>query len=71
MWEVYEYNCFVQSSAIVLKIFTVSLYFLCTGRALAAMRRQTGTCITFQALRQGMGTGACGPAIAKEHRFPA
>ena len=48
----------------------------CTDRALAGMRhrsdvRQTGTYVTIQAFQQGIGTGACGPAIAREHLFSA
>ncbi len=47
-----------------------------TDRALAAMRhredeKRTGTYVTLQAFQQGIGTGACGPAIAKEHQFDA
>lgn len=47
-----------------------------TDRALAAMKHRgdetrTGTYVTIQAFQQGIGTGACGPAIAKEHRFSA
>ena len=45
-----------------------------TDRALATMKHQkdeqrTGTYVTIQAFQQGIGTGACGPAIAKEHQF--
>lgn len=47
-----------------------------TDRALAAMKhredeKRTGTYITIQAFQQGIGTGACGPAIAKEHQYSA
>ncbi len=47
-----------------------------TDRALRAMRhredeKRTGTYITLQAFQQGIGTGACGPAIAPEHQFSA
>ena len=47
-----------------------------TDRELAAMRhredeKRTGTYVTIQAFQQGIGTGACGPAIAREHQFPA
>ncbi len=47
-----------------------------TDRALAAMRhredkKRTGTYVTLQAFQPGIGTGACGPAIAKEHQFDA
>jgi hypothetical protein len=47
-----------------------------TDRALAGMRhrkdeQRTGTYVTIQAFQQGIGTGACGPAIAKEHLFSA
>ncbi len=45
-----------------------------TDRVLATMKhrkdeQRTGTYITIQAFQQGIGTGACGPAIAKEHQF--
>lgn len=47
-----------------------------TDRALAAMKhrkdeKRTGTYVTIQAFQQGIGTGACGPAIAKEHQYSA
>ena len=47
-----------------------------TDRALAAMKhredeKHTGTYVTIQAFQQGIGTGACGPAIAKEHQYSA
>ncbi|MDO5325513.1 MAG: glycoside hydrolase family 2 TIM barrel-domain containing protein [Clostridia bacterium] len=47
-----------------------------TDRALLSMRhredeKRTGTYVTIQAFQQGIGTGACGPAIAKEHQFSA
>ena len=47
-----------------------------TDRALAAMKhredeKRTGTYITIQAFQQGIGTGACEPAIAKEHQYSA
>ena len=33
--------------------------------------KRTGTYVTIQAFQQGIGTGACGPAIAREHQFSA
>lgn len=47
-----------------------------TDRALLSMRhredeKRTGTYVTIQAFQQGIGTGACGPAIAREHQFSA
>ena len=47
-----------------------------TDRELLAMRHRedeqpTGTYVTIQAFQQGIGTGACGPAIAKEHQYTA
>lgn len=47
-----------------------------TDRALAAMKHRedevrTGTYVTVQAFQQGIGTGACGPAIAPRHQYPA
>jgi len=47
-----------------------------TDRALAAMKhredeKRTGTYVTIQAFQQGIGTGACGPAVAKEHQYHA
>jgi hypothetical protein len=32
---------------------------------------RTGTYVTIQAFQQGIGTGACGPAIMPEFQFPA
>ena len=47
-----------------------------TDKALCAMRhigdeKRTGTYVTIQAFQQGIGTGACGPAIMPEYQFPA
>lgn len=47
-----------------------------TDHALFSMKhisdeKQTGTYITIQAFQQGVGTGACGPAIAPEFTYPA
>ena len=47
-----------------------------TDKALEAMRhrqdeKRTGTYVTIQAFQQGIGTGACGPAIMPEFRFPS
>ncbi len=47
-----------------------------TDRALAAMKhredeKRTGTYVTIQAFQQGIGTGACGPAVAREHQYRA
>lgn len=33
--------------------------------------KRTDTYVTIQAFQQGIGTGACGPAIAKEHQYSA
>lgn len=33
--------------------------------------RPTGTYVTIQAFQMGIGTGSCGPAAAKEFRYPA
>ena len=46
-----------------------------TDLALSAMRHRedeeaTGTYVTIQAFQQGIGTGACGPAIMPEYQFP-
>lgn len=47
-----------------------------TDQALFAMRHRkdevrTGTYVTIQAFHQGIGTGACGPAIAPEFQYSA
>ena len=47
-----------------------------TDKALLAMRHRkdenrTGTYVTIQAFQQGIGTGACGPAIAPEFQYSA
>lgn len=47
-----------------------------TDRALMAMKhredeRRTGTYVTLQAFQQGIGTGACGPAVMPEFQYPA
>ena len=47
-----------------------------TDLALSAMKHRedevrTGTYITIQAFQQGIGTGACGPAIMPEYQYPA
>ncbi len=47
-----------------------------TDRALEDMRhnkdeKRTGTYVDIQAFQQGIGTGACGPAIMKEFQYPA
>ena len=47
-----------------------------TDRELLKMRhredeKQTGTYVTIQAFQQGIGTGACGPAISPEHQYSA
>ena len=47
-----------------------------TDRALCSMAHRcdevrTGTYVTIQAFQQGIGTGACGPAIMPEYQFPA
>ena len=47
-----------------------------TDRALLAMKHrqdetQTGTYVTIQAFQQGIGTGACGPAIMPEFQYSA
>lgn len=47
-----------------------------TDRALFTMRHRkdevrTGTYVTIQAFQQGIGTGACGPAIAPEFQYSA
>ncbi len=47
-----------------------------TDAALEAMRhrqdeKRTGTYVTIQAFQQGIGTGACGPAIMPEFRYPS
>ncbi len=46
-----------------------------TDRALKDMKHRedevrTGTYVTINAFQQGIGTGACGPGIAKEHKYP-
>lgn len=46
-----------------------------TDRALMAMKhredeRRTGTYVTLQAFQQGIGTGACGPAVMPEFQYP-
>ncbi|MBQ9493585.1 MAG: hypothetical protein IJR54_07635 [Oscillibacter sp.] len=33
--------------------------------------KRTGTYVTIQAFQQGIGTGACGPAVAPEFQYPA
>lgn len=47
-----------------------------TDRALMAMKHRedevrTGTYVTLQAFQQGIGTGACGPAVMPEFQYPA
>ncbi len=47
-----------------------------TDRALISMshrkdEKRTGTYVTIQAFQQGIGTGACGPAIMPEFQYPA
>lgn len=47
-----------------------------TDRALCGMKHRkdevrTGTYVTIQAFQQGIGTGACGPAIMPEYQFKA
>ena len=47
-----------------------------TDRALMAMKhredeKRTGTYVTLQAFQQGIGTGACGPAVMPEFQFSA
>ena len=47
-----------------------------TDKALFAMKhredeKRTGTYVTVQAFQQGIGTGACGPAIMPEFCYPA
>ncbi len=47
-----------------------------TDRELTAMKhredeKRTGTYITIQAFQQGIGTGACGPAVMPEFQYPA
>ncbi len=47
-----------------------------SDRELLSMRhredeKRTGTYVTIQAFQQGIGTGACGPAIAPEHQYTA
>ena len=47
-----------------------------TDKALFTMKhredeKRTGTYVTVQAFQQGIGTGACGPAIAPEFTYPA
>ena len=47
-----------------------------TDKALFQMRHRedevrTGTYVTIQAFQQGIGTGACGPAIAPEFQYSA
>ena len=47
-----------------------------TDKALFAMKhigdeKRTGTYVTIQAFQQGIGTGACGPAIMPEFQYPA
>lgn len=47
-----------------------------TDAALCDMRHRkdevrTGTYVTIQAFQQGIGTGACGPGIMPEYRYPA
>ena len=32
---------------------------------------QSGTYVTISAFQMGIGTGSCGPATAKEHKYPA
>ena len=45
-------------------------------QALLSMRhredeKRTGTYVTIQAFQQGIGTGACGPSVAKKYQFSA
>ena len=47
-----------------------------TDKALFTMKHQkdeirTGTYVTIQAFQQGIGTGACGPAIMPEYQYSA
>ncbi len=47
-----------------------------TDLALSGMKhrgdeKRTGTYVTIQAFQQGIGTGACGPAIMPEYTYPA
>jgi hypothetical protein len=47
-----------------------------TDRALIQMKHnkdeiRTGTYVTIQAFQQGIGTGACGPYIAKKYLYKA
>ena len=47
-----------------------------SDRELLAMRhrsdeKRTGTYVTIQAFQQGIGTGACEPAVAPEFQYPA
>jgi hypothetical protein len=47
-----------------------------TDKALFTMKhredeKRTGTYVTIQAFQQGIGTGACGPAIMPEFTYPA
>ena len=32
--------------------------------------KNTGTYVTIQAFQQGIGTGSCGPGIARAYRYP-
>ena len=32
---------------------------------------RTGTYVTIQAFQQGIGTGACGPEVARGYKYPA
>ncbi|MCC6095499.1 MAG: beta-galactosidase small subunit, partial [Eubacterium sp.] len=47
-----------------------------TDRALVRMthrkdEKRTGTYVTIQAFQQGIGTGICGPGVAREYQYPA
>lgn len=47
-----------------------------TDRALIAMKHRedetrSGTYVTINAFQQGIGTGACGPGTAQEHKYPS
>ena len=47
-----------------------------TDKALISMRHRedeirTGTYVTIEAFQQGIGTGACGPGVAREYMYPS